>query len=176
MIGRHTHTHTHTHIHRHLPFLLPIPWKSMVGVRSQKCRPCFPSFVVFLRHSIGCRQACWLMHQESPSGNSSNRPLFLMSNCCQPCVICPLIFTKGTGFVVPEFVDSDFPRPEPPPPPRIVLILHDVVIILRHVFRGRGRETLFFQPLCGPICEPSSVLRMPFGVFLETALNTGPLC
>ena len=39
-----------------------------------------------LWHSKGCRQACWLMHQESPPGNNSNRPLFLMSNFGQPCV------------------------------------------------------------------------------------------
>ena len=52
--------------------------------KSQKCRSGLSSFVVFLWHSMGGRQECWLMHQESPPGNSSNRPLFLMSNFCQP--------------------------------------------------------------------------------------------
>ena len=38
------------------------------------------------------------MHQESPPGNDSNRPLTLMSICCQPCVMDSLIFMKWHGF------------------------------------------------------------------------------
>ena len=33
------------------------------------------SFVVLLRHSMGCRQECWWMHQESAPGSNSNRLL-----------------------------------------------------------------------------------------------------
>ena len=39
----------------------------------------------------------WLMHQESPPENNSNRLLFLMSNFCGPCVMC--LLRNGTGFV-----------------------------------------------------------------------------
>ena len=72
---------------------------------------------MFLWHSMGCRHECWSMHQESPSGNNSNRPLFLMSNFCQPRIMCSLIFRICRGFVAPEFVHSDFPRHGIPPPP-----------------------------------------------------------
>ena len=37
-----------------------------------------------------------------PPGNNSNRPLFLMSNFCQPRVICLLIFQKWHGFCCPR--------------------------------------------------------------------------
>ena len=68
------------------------------------------------------------MHQESPPGNYSNHPLFLMGIFCQPCVICSLIFLrKGTGFVAPEFVDSDFHRHGIPPPPGTTFSMTDAV-------------------------------------------------
>ena len=51
-----------------------------------------------LWQSMRCEQGCWSMHQESPPGKNSNRPLFLMSNICQPCVICSLIFKNWHGF------------------------------------------------------------------------------
>ena len=41
------------------------------------------------------------------------RPLFLMSNFCQQ----PACLRNGTGFVAPEFVDSDDPRHQVPPTP-----------------------------------------------------------
>ena len=60
--------------------------------KSQKRSSGLPSFVVFLWHSMGRRQE--LMCQESPPGNNSNRPLFLMSTLSQRCVICSLILKK----------------------------------------------------------------------------------
>ena len=66
-----------------------------------------------------CGQGCWSMHQESPSGKNSNRPLFLMSNICQPCVICSLVFKNWHGFCrarICRFIFSET-RNIPPPPP-----------------------------------------------------------
>ena len=49
------------------------------------------------------------MHQESPPGNDSNRPLFLMDNFCQPRVLCSLIFKKWRGFCCVRIGRFGFP-------------------------------------------------------------------
>ena len=55
------------------------------------------------------------MHQESPPGSNSTRPLFLMSNCCQPCVICSLSFKKWHGFLLHQRIDWHSPGYGNPP-------------------------------------------------------------
>ena len=95
--------------------IVRFPWKS------QKCRSSFPSFAVFLWHSMGCRPECWLMHQESPPGNISSRPLFLMRKFCQLCVICSLIFKEWYGSCRARTSGLGFSRTQnisPFPPPR----------------------------------------------------------
>ena len=74
------------------------------------------SFVVLPRHWMGCRQERWWMHQESPAGSNSNRPLVLVSNICQPCVICSLVVKKWHGFCHARICRfSDSPRHGIPP-------------------------------------------------------------
>ena len=55
----------------------------------------------------------------SPLGNTSKRPLFLMSNSWEPDIIFRSFLRSGTDFVAPEFVDPCSPPPYgiPPPPP-----------------------------------------------------------
>ena len=56
------------------------------------------------------------MHQESPPGNNSNRSLSLLLPTLRNLFAHLLSLRNGVGFVVPEFVDSDFPGHGIPPP------------------------------------------------------------
>ena len=44
--------------------------------KSQECLSSLSPFVVFLWHSMGCRQECWLVQQEIPPGNTDNLHCF----------------------------------------------------------------------------------------------------
>ena len=82
-------------------------WFPMEVAEVLKCVP-----VAF----TGVQKACRLMHHASPRGNDSNRPLFLMSNFCHlHDLFAHYSLRNGTGFVAPEFIDSDFPRHGIPP-------------------------------------------------------------
>ena len=59
------------------------------------------------------------MHQESLPGNNSRRPLFFMSNVCQPCVMCSLILNNWHGCCRARNCRFGFSQTRNPPPPRV---------------------------------------------------------
>ena len=64
---------------------------------------------------------------QSPPGNTSNRPLFLMTNFWEPYTLVRSFLRSGTGFLVPEFVDLKFVRHGISPSPPLVVGVYGAV-------------------------------------------------
>ena len=90
--------------------ILSFPWKL------QKCRHGLSSFAVFLWHSMGCRQECWPSTRKVLQKITTTDHFFSLASFANPAYFICSFLRNGTGFVAPEFVDSDFPRIDRIPP------------------------------------------------------------
>ena len=91
------------------------------------------------------------MHQESPPGSNSNRPLFLMDNFCQPHVLCSLILKKWHGFVAP--------RPPGTGGQKAAAVAHPPQPSPTHPNTPRDPKRIRHRPAQAPAVEPCR--RMP---------------